>query len=221
MSGRVRLTIVVGVLVLALAAVLSWLLVLSPRLSEADRLDQQAVDLETANLGLLNTFNRSLELAQQAPQSAAQAQELFAAMPQQADLAGVLEQVTQAAVDAGIPAGAVETINTTIPTPLVTEEDADTGVALAQLQIAITAKGTQRQALAFLDNLQRLDRVMLVTSSRLIEEPVQGEREQWAMQVTGSMFVLQSELPDLVQDVQDLLDDARLERLLNTQRSTP
>lgn len=218
MSGRVRLTVIAGILIIAVAALLSWFFVLSPRLTEASRLDQQAIDLETANLGLLNTYNRSLELAQQAPESAAQAQELFAAMPQQADLPGVLEKVTQAAVDAGIPAGAVETINTTIPTPLAAEEQSTTGVALAQLQIAVTAKGTKAQALAFLDNLQRLDRVLLVTSSRLAEEPVQGNREQWAMQVTGTLFVLQSELPDLVQDVQDLLNDAQRDEQAPTAR---
>lgn len=206
-------------MLIAAIAVL-WLAVLAPRLEEAGRLDQQAVDLETANLGLLNTYNRSLELTAEAPQAAEEAQRLFAAMPQQAELPRVLEMITEAATDAGIAPEDVETINTTVPTPITadpgaaveeaTEAGGETptppaGIALAQLDVAVTATGDQKQALEFLDNLQRLDRVMLVTSSRLLESAEQGRRDRWSIQVTGTMFVLQSRLPDLVRTVDELL----------------
>lgn len=211
MSARVKWTVAGGVLVVALVAVIAWFAILSPRLSQADRLDQQAIDLETANLGLLNTYNRSIELAREAPAAAAEAQRLFAAMPQQADLPGVLEQITAAATDAGIDAEDVTTINTSVPAPVSeSAETEDTGVALAQLQVSVTAVGTRDQALQFLENLQRLDRVLLVTASRLIEAPVEGARQQWSIQVTGTMFVLQSKLPDLVREVDTLLAEARV-----------
>lgn len=207
---RVRLTIAAGVAVLVLLVVAIWFAVLSPRLAEAGRLQQQAVDLETANLGLLNTFNRSMELARQAPEAAAEAQRLFDAMPQQADLPRVLEQVTQAATDAGIDPGAIQTITTTIPAAVAEGGEGNAGIALAQLQISITAQGTQPQVLEFLDNVQKLDRILLVTSSRLAEVTAQNTRNQWTMQVTGTMFVLQSELPDLVAEVEGLMEPGSL-----------
>lgn len=211
MSNRVRLTIAGGIVILLATAAAIWFLVLSPRLSEAARLDEQAATLETANLGLLNQYNRALELAKEAPQAAAEAQRLFDAMPQQADLPRVLEQITAAASDAGIDPVDVQTINVSIPTPVTPPGETDAaGVALAQLQLSITAKGSRDQALQFLDNLQRLDRIMLVTSSRLTEQPEEGKRKQHALQVTGTMFVLQSELPDLVQLVEGLLAEAAL-----------
>jgi len=206
-----RLTIVVGVLSLALMSAGIWFLALSPRLSEATRLDQQAVDLETANLGLLNTYNRSLELAREVPQAAAAAQELFEAMPREADLPRVLEQVTEAAVDAGMDPKDVQTINATVPTPVVDPTASGApGVALAQLQVTVTALGSRDQALAFLDSLQALERELLITSTRLTEAPVQEAKDQWSVQVTSTLFVLQSELPDLVQQVEDLLAEAEL-----------
>lgn len=211
MTGRMRLTIVVGVLGLALLSAGIWFVVLSPRLSEASRLDQQAVDLETANLGLLNTYNRSLELAREVPQSAAAAQQLFEAMPREADLPRVLEQLTDAAVAAGMDPKDVQTINATVPAPVVDPTATGApGVALAQLQVTVTALGSRDQALAFLDSLQALERELLVTSTRLTEAPVQEATDQWSVQVTSTLFVLQSELPDLVQQVEDLLAEADL-----------
>lgn len=208
MSGRIRLIIVGGVLVLAAVAALLWFVLLSPRLSEATQLDQRAADLESANLSLLNQYNRTMDLAAQAPQAAAEAERLFAAMPQQAELPLVLEQIVKAATDAGIEPSAVDTITTTIPAPISAPEE-KAGIALAQLQLTITARGNRADALDFLDNLQRLDRVMLVTSSRLAEAPEEGARNQQSIQVTGTMFVLQSELPDLVDRVTTLLDEAQ------------
>lgn len=210
MSPRVRLVVVGGVMGLVVVIAIIWLAILSPRLSESARLEQQAIDLETANLGLLNTYNTSIDLARQAPQAAAEAQRLFDAMPQQADLPRVLEQITQAATDAGIDPGDIQTITTTIPTPVAPEGEETAGVALASLQLAVTAEGTRAQTLAFLDNLQRLDRVLLVTSSRLLEAPVEGSKDRWTMQITGTMFVLQSGLPDLVQEVADLMAASNL-----------
>ncbi len=209
MSGRVRLTIVFGILGLLVVSAISWLAVLSPRLAEADRLDQSARDLESANLSLLNQFNRTMDLAQQAPDAAADAQVLFAAMPQQADLPRVLEQITEAATEAGIDPSDVETITTSLPTPVGPPgEEAASGIALAQLQLAVTARGSRGAALAFLDNLQRLDRILLITSSRMAAAPEEGAKNRQSIQVTGTMFVLQSELPDLVQEVDALLQTA-------------
>jgi hypothetical protein len=211
--GRVRLTLIGGILLLAGLAALIWFLVLSPRLSEASELNAQAAQLQTANLTLRTQYNRALELADQAPQAAADAQALFETMPQEAELPAVIEQVSNAATSAGIKPQDIQTINTTIPNPVAPAADSDAaGIKLAQLEIAVTAEGKREQSLGFLDNLQGLDRALLITSSQLADAPAPadtpGATNRETVQVAGSMFVLQSKLPDLVATVEQLLADA-------------
>ena len=217
MSTRIRLTVGVGIIIIVTVIALIWLTVLSPRLSEAARLDQQALDLESANLGLLNSYNRSLQLAREATDAAQDAQILFAAMPQQADIPRVLEEISEAAIDSGINPDKVQTINTGIPVALTTStESAPAGIALAQMPVTISAQGTLDQTLTFLGNLQRLDRVLLVTSSRLAEVAELDGQNQRTIQISGTMFVLQSELPNHVAVVQDLIDSAAIPAISDT-----
>jgi Tfp pilus assembly protein PilO len=211
--GRVRLTLIGGILLLiALGAVL-WFLVLSPRLSQASELDAQAAQLQSANLSLRNQYNKALTLADQAPQAAADAQKLFATMPQQAELPAVIEQITQAATTAGIKAQDVQAINATIPNPVTEAGDsAASGINLAQMQLSVTAQGKRAESLRFMDNLQGLDRALLIESSRLADvagvNAQPGSSGLETVQVVGDMFVLQSKLPDLVANVEKLLADA-------------
>jgi hypothetical protein len=224
--GRVRLTLIVGILALVVLGVAAWFGVLSPRLSEASKQSAQAEQLQTANLALLNQYNKSLDLAERAPQAAADAQALFETMPEQADLPLVLDQITNAATSAGIDPNAVTSITTSVPRALVadaTEAGGDTtgdgasaastsgtaGINLAQMEIGVTAEGTRAQTLGFLD-LQHLDRATLVTSTQLADVPaVDGQQtDNENILVGGSMFVLQSRLPDLVAKVEVLLAEA-------------
>jgi Tfp pilus assembly protein PilO len=210
--GRVRLTLIGGlVLLLAVVAIL-WFVLLSPRLSKAAELNSQAAQLQTANLQLRNQYNKALDLAAQAPQAAADAQALFARMPRQAELPEVLDQITAAATAAGIKPQNVQTVNASIPNPVSAAGTDPTGINLAQLELSVTALGKRDQSLGFLDNLQALDRALLVTSTQVTDaatadaQPGKGADE--TVQVTGSMFVLQSPLPDLVATVEDLLAQA-------------
>jgi Tfp pilus assembly protein PilO len=208
--GRVRLNLVAGIAILLALAALLWFLVLSPRLSKAAELSAQAAQLQGANLSLQNQYNKALALADKAPQAAADAQALFATMPDQAELPAVLEQVTAAATDAGIKPQDIQTINAAIPNPIEAQAyNTASGINLAQMELSVTAEGKRDQSLAFLDNLQGLDRALLITSNRLANvatvdaQPGASNRE--SIQVVGQMFVLQSKLPDLVQKVDDLL----------------
>ncbi len=208
--GRVRLNLVAGIAILLALAALLWFLVLSPRLSKSAELSAQASQLQGANLSLQNQYNKALALADKAPQAAADAQALFATMPEQAELPAVLEQVTAAATEAGIKPQDIQTINAAIPNPIEAQADnSASGINLAQMEISVTAEGKRDQSLAFLDNLQGLDRALLITSNRLANvatvdaQPGSSNRE--SIQVVGQMFVLQSKLPDLVQKVDDLL----------------
>ncbi len=213
--GIVRLALIGSVLLVAGLAAIAWFVVLSPRLAEASDLAARADQMQTANLTMLNQYNRALDQAAQAPQAAADAQVLFAKMPQTAELPAVLDQITQAATSAGIDPSAVSTLTTGIPVPAKaagddpTAKDA-TGVQLAQMQIGVTAEGTRPQVLAFLTNLQALDRALLVNSTQVSIVPeVDGGGGLQTVQVGGSMFALQSKLPDLVALVDQLLTEAQ------------
>jgi hypothetical protein len=80
----------------------------------------------------------------------------------------------------------------------------------------VTAEGTREQVLDFLDNLQGLDRSLLVTGTTdtaVSPEPGQaGATDLESMQVVGEMFVLESKLPDLVATVEGLIADATSQR---------
>lgn len=210
--GRVRLTLIGGLILLLGILAILWFVVLSPRLSKAAELNTQAAQLQTANLQLRNQYNKALDLAAQAPQAAADAQALFARMPQQAELPEVLDQIAAAATDAGIRPQNVQTVNASIPNPVGAAGADPAGIQLAQLELSVTALGKRDQSLGFLDNLQALDRALLVTSTQVTDatsvdaQPGKGTDE--TVQVAGSMFVLQSQLPDLVATVEQLLAEA-------------
>lgn len=222
--GRMRLAQIGAALAVLAVAAIAWFAVLSPRLSTASLLREQATALQTANLSLRNQYNQALAQAEAAPEAAAEAQVLFARMPRTAELATILEQITDAATSAGISPNAVTTLTTGIPKPVTATPTgkaagtadgttpAPAGINLATMDIGVTAEGTREQVLAFLDNLQGLDRSLLVTST--IDSAVtdteegSGGPELESMQVGGQMFVLESKLPDLVATVEELIAQA-------------
>lgn len=214
--GRVRLVLIGAVLVVVAASAVLWFTVLSPRLATASDLQEQATQMQTANLSLRNQYNQALDQVAAAPEAAAEAQVLFARMPQTAELPTILEQITAAATDAGISPNAVTTLTTGIPAPVTgsgeTAAGSGTSINLATMEIGVTAEGTRRQVLDFLDNLQALDRSLLVTST-VDSAVIQAEGgatgpDQESMQVGGRMFVLETKLPDLVATVEGLIAEA-------------
>ena len=90
---------------------------------------------------------------------------------------------------------------------------AATNVNLAQMDISLTVNGDRKDLLRFLDNLQSLDRAILITSTELTSAILigtDGEKFDTEMiKVGGSMFVLKSKLPDLVANVKQLLQEAQ------------
>lgn len=214
--GRVRLTLIGAILVLVAVSAVLWFTVLSPRLATASRLQEQAIQLETANLSLRSQYNQALKQVEAAPEAAAEAQVLFARMPQTAELPAVIDQIAGAATDAGIPRTAITTLTTALPKAIEGTGQAAAGtpktIDLATMDVAVTAQGTRQQVLNFLDNLQALDRSLLVTSTvdSALSEADTGATgpPQESMQVSGRMFVLNSELPDLVATVEALIAEA-------------
>lgn len=221
--GKVRLVTIAAIAVVVAAAALAWFFILSPRLATASELQAQADQLQMATLSLRNQYNKALDLKADAPAAAAEAQALFAKMPQTAELPAVLEQITGAATKAGIKANDVSSLTTGIPVPLSATAAAATassdgtqgaGVQIAKMDIGVTAEGQRDQVLGFLDNLQGLDRALLVTSTidSAVVATEGGPDNRESMQVGGSMFVLQSKLPDLVAEVKDLIAQAEAQQ---------
>ena len=206
-GNRVRAMTALGLLGIIALAAFSWFLVLSPRLSKADEVALEVEQVEAANLQLRNRLNQTKDLVTEAPAAAAEAQVLFAKMPEAAQLPTVLRQITDAAERAGMKPDDVQVISTTVPVA-IGESSGAAGVGLASMQIDITVAGTRPQLLAFLDGLQELDRALLVDATQITAAPESAGKGGETLQAGGTMFVLQSALPDLVAQVEQLITEA-------------
>ena len=208
--SRMRLTTIITLIGLLVFTAALWFLFLSPRMSEAGEISTRTVDLETQNLNLLSRYNAAMEQVRQAPEAAAEAQKLFAQMPQTAELPAVLDQITAAAVSAGIDEENISNLSTGIPDPVGDGAEGVSGVQIATMSIGVDATGSQDADMAFLDNLQNLERALLVnqTSTSLQVSDENPKQRNSDLRVGGSMFVLQSQLPDLVATVDEVIAEA-------------
>ena len=206
-GNRVRTVTVLGLLGLVGIAAIAWFLVLGPRLSKADEVAAQVEQVETGNLQLRNRVNQTRDLVAAAPQAAAEAQALFARMPEAAELPTVLRQISDAAERAGISPKDVQMISTTVPVAIggTAPAGAGPGVSLASMKIGVTVAGARPDLLAFLDNLQALDRALLIDGTQTAAAPEGEGKASETLQVQGTMFVLRSKLPDLVAQVKALI----------------
>lgn len=216
--GKVQRTLILSCAGLGLLVLLLWSFLLSPRIATAQELKQQTAQVESANIALLKRHQEILTLGDQAPLLAKEAQRLFSRMPQSAQLPGVLRQINAAALRAGISARNIQVINATIPESIdksigsahapSASAATDLGVHLATMTIEVTVAGTDGQRLAFLTLLQELDRGLLITGNSAVNDGTSG-----TLTVTGTMFVLESRLPDLVAMAQQIIQRARQDAL--------
>lgn len=216
-----RANAVVGGLVLTGIAAGLWLGVLSPRLSYASEVTERADAVSVSNTSLLAQVGRLRDMAARAPEVAARAQALFSTMPQEAELPAVLDQISGAARQSGIPADGILAISPAEPMPLTAEAPAGTmsstaaeaaslGVRIATLPMSITVQGDPAALRAFVDRLQNLDRAFMVTGTEFTTGPaVSGRGRVTQLVVTGTLYVLASQLPDLVAQVQESLQQAQ------------
>ena len=200
------------VLVLGMGAIL-WFGILGPRFSQAADLQERAASVDASNTALTARVGRLRTLADQAPAVAARAEALFRTMPQQADLPVVLNDITAAARDSGISPDGILAISPAAPVPLtaatpagansVTATAAESiGVKIATLPMTITVEGDPAVLDAFVGRLQNLQRAFVITGTQYATGPtVPGKPATTSLTVTGTMFVLASQLPDLVAEV--------------------
>jgi len=208
--SRVTLARLGMVLIFVIVAVVVWFAVLSPRMATASSLQTQTADTELANLRLTAELNATRDRLRNAPAAAQQAQTLLERMPQTAELPEVLDQITAAAIDAGIAPNAISSLSTGIPVPIADPAGLPPEVKLAQMPVSITATGSSAALYRFLGNLETLDRSLLIESTQVSDAAGTtggGQAVDSSLQVSGSMFVLESRLPDLVATVDRLLAD--------------
>ena len=215
-----------GACLVALAVAI-WTLLLSPRVATAQELKVQSEQVESANIALVKQHQEILALGAQAPQLANEAQRLFSRMPQSAQLPDVLRQINAAAVHAGINPRNVQLLNATIPEQVDDKTDpalsgpatqaVDLGLHLATMDVQVTVTGTDAQRLAFLKLLQGLDRGLLITGTSAVTDGANANAG--TLSVTGTMFVLESQLPNLVTTAQEVIAKARQEATDSTTAS--
>lgn len=216
-NKRRRNNIVVGTAVLLTATAASWFLVLSPRLAEAGELQTQADAMAATNLSQQHRLTALHQMVEDAPAAARRVQALLARMPQQAELPTLFTQITNAARSAGISAQDISAITPSVPVPIDevkqnagpvsdAQQSAERSrVQVAKLDIAMTVLGTDAQIRQFLRNVEQLDRDFLVNGVTLAADPTKPNSSRRSATINATTFVLQSQLPNLEANVQQLL----------------
>ena len=198
----------VGSLALLVVAGLGWLLVVGP---ETDALAQAREEISTVRdqntvlTSQLAALERQREGLAETRRDARRLAELF---PPTADQPGMFEEVTTAAVDAGIGPQGVTTLpppppglgtpGTDAPAPPAPPTAAapatDPAAApaagaqlLARQTVTVAVTGTYDQTQRLLENLEHMPRAYLVTAVALASGSEGGE---FTTTITGDMFVM-------------------------------
>ncbi len=202
----VRITQIGVIIGLVVLIVLGWLLVLSPRFETAGQLQARAADLELGQLNLTRRERDLLDLAESLPATAEEAQRLFSAMPQTAELPALLTQLTAAAKKSGIPANRIEVINTAIPESIDTTTDEGSAAAdirLATMRVDMTVVGSPSQLTSFVAEMEDLERSFVITDVTMVAGGLRDDDED-TLTLAGTMFVLESALPDLIEQAESV-----------------
>jgi hypothetical protein len=187
-----RATKVIGSVGLLLIAAVSWTVVIGPEVSQLSAVRTQVQeardqnDLLRAQLALLVKQSGELDDVRRT------ARALAATFPPTADQPGLFEEVTEAAVEAGIGADGVTTL---APSPPVAGGDPAAAAAaappvaggqLARQTVSISVEGGFEQTLRLLENLEQMERAYLVMSVSLNG----GAEDGFTTTLTGDMFVM-------------------------------
>lgn len=202
----------VGIAVLI--AVVAYMLVLGPRLSEASDLRSETTQVEDANEAAKQQNARLKEAAENLSTARDQAQRAGLMFPADADQQALFRQMKTAAESVGIgdltlesvtpgpPAyGATDAVGGATPAANPDGEGAPQVGTIASHTLVVAAKvPTYEAARAFVGALEQIDRSFLVSTTRLTTE------EGFRVEVTGLMFMLPAPIdPDApAPDVEDL-----------------
>lgn len=208
----------IGSAVLILVAAVGWLFILSPRLGTTAEIEEQTQSVAVSNTSRQHQLSELDKMKSEAPTAAGRVQKLISRMPQEADLPQMFNQITNAAKKAGIAGNAISTITPSVPEPLDTSGPVDPGTLtdaeqlaqranfkVAKLDVTMSVTGSIGEIRQFLYNLEHLERDFLIREVT-VTNAIEGKGDRVAT-VTATAFVLQSQLPDLVKDVNELLSE--------------
>ncbi len=214
---RKRNNLLAGGAILAVATGATWLFVLSPRLSTTSDLEAQTSTVEASIIAQQHHLRELNTMVKDAPEAARRVQSLLSRMPQQADLPSLFTQITSVAKKAGISAQDVSAITPSVPVPIDAAKQGQglvsdaqqsperTRVQVAKLDLSMTVVANADQLQRFLRGLEQLDRDFLVTGVNVAADPSDPQGQKQSATVTATTFVLQSQLPNLEKNVNDLL----------------
>jgi Tfp pilus assembly protein PilO len=197
--GTPKFTKIVGTLALAVVAGLGWTFVIGPQTGALSDARAEVTSIRDQNVllaGQLAQLERQRESLAETRRTARQLAEKF---PPTADQPGLFEEVTAAAIDAGIGAQGVTTLTPTPPVigsattaagvsaPTEATGGAATGAALARQTVTVAVTGTYDQTEWLLENLEHMPRAYLVTSVSLAGD---AATDAFTTTITGDMFVM-------------------------------
>lgn len=189
-------TIALGTGGLLLLVALSWVFVLSPKLGALADTSEQSTALQDSNLSMTVQLAGLRELADDVAKMQQKGDALALVIPATANQPGFFRAVTTAAQNAGLPASALTSVSPGVPVlpvapaPAVVEEGAAAVPAaapepqVAVQEISINIDGSYDQLATFLDNLESMDRALLVQSIDL-----SANEESLSLTVSGATFV--------------------------------
>jgi hypothetical protein len=112
--------------------------------------------------------------------------------------------LTSAATKSGIPADRIEVINTAIPESVDTTTDEGSAAAdirLATMRVDMTVVGSPSQLTTFIAAMENLERSFVITDVTVVAGGLKDSDED-TLTLAGTMFVLESELPDLIEQAE-------------------
>lgn len=191
-------TKIVGSLTLLIIIAVGWLFVVAPETDELGAVRVQITDTDAQNvLFAQQLFTLRLQ-AKDLDSTRATANALAAKFPPTADQPGVFEQVTTAALAAGIGSKAITALTPT--PPAIGAIDPLTGIApvgegdesLARQMVTLTVEGDYTATQDLLANLENIPRAFLIDSVTLTTGEVTPADLgiSFTTTITGDMFVM-------------------------------
>ncbi len=196
-------TKVIGSLALLVVAGLGWVLVVGPETDTLAQAREEVTTIRDQNVVLTSQLAVLERQREGLAETRRDARRLAALFPPTADQPGLFEEVTAAAVGAGIGPQGVTTLTPT-PPQLGTTGDASApapaadpaadpaaapaaGALLARQTVTVAVTGTYDETQRLLENLEHMPRAYLVTSVALASGSEGGD---FTTTITGDMFVM-------------------------------
>jgi len=186
---------VVGSLCLVAVAALGWTFVVGPETSTVSETHAQVDAARAQNATLVQELSELKGQQTQLRKTRAVAVELASKFPPTADQPGLFEQVTAAAVAAGIGPDGVTTLAPTPPTigsatgGVSADQPAVGTGTLATQTVTVSVTGSYDQTERLLENLEHMPRAYLITSVALSGSGEDTE-STFTTTIAGSMFVM-------------------------------